>query len=62
MYCTHACHLKSYGHSSWSPPLPRCTNPPKEEEEEGEEGAAKPKEPEPEKETPALTPASEDVC
>ena len=38
----------------------RCTNPPKEEEEEGEEGAAKPKEPEPEKETPALTPASED--
>jgi radial spoke head protein 4A len=37
----------------------RCTNPPKEEEEEGEEGAAKPKEPEPEKETPALTPASE---
>ena len=43
-------------------PLLRCTNPPKEEEEEGEEGAAKPKEPEPEKETPALTPASEDVC
>ena len=38
----------------------RCTNPPKEEEEEGEEGAAKHKEPEPEKETPALTPASED--
>lgn len=54
--------MKSYGHSSWSPPLPRCTNPPKEEEEEGEEGAAKPKEPEPEKETPALTPASEDAC
>ena len=43
-------------------PLLRCTNPPKEEEEEGEEGVARPKEREPEKETPGLTPASEDAC
>ena len=38
----------------------RCTNPPKEEEEEeGEEGASKPKGPEPEAEVAALTPAAD---